>query len=261
VRRSAAARGLVVLAALLAARGAGAQGSLDEVIACVRKNAPKTALVQTVDLVTVDRAGQERTQSAKLAAKRAPDGRARLLLRVEDPPDLRGTAFLMIQKEKGSDMFVYLPELKKVRRVSARNLQGKLLGTDFSYEDVERLFGQAEQAAERLPDDTRDGRAVYVVQTQPDAASGSAYTRVVSFVDRETCVPLEITFYEKDAARKVLSVDPARITEEGEVHVPRLVRIRDLAKETESRLVTHDVQVDPQLPDAMFTSGALELKR
>ena len=251
-----------LLALLASVPAAAAQGDVDEVFACVRKNAPRTALVQAVELISVDRAGGERVQSAKLSAKRAADGLGRLLLRVEEPADLRGTAFLWIQKAKGSEIFVYLPEMKKVRRVSTGQLRGKLLGSDFSYEEVARLFAESEGQVKRLPDSEKDGRPVFVLEATPPAGSGSAYTRVASLVDRETCVPLEIAFFEEGAApRKLLSVDPARITKEGDVYVPRLVRMRDLAKQTESRLVTHAVEIDPELPDEMFSSARLEFSK
>jgi hypothetical protein len=252
-----------LLALLAGGPAAAAPGDLEEVLACVRKNAPHTALVQTVELISVDRAGRESARSAKLSAKRAADGLGRLLLRVEEPADLRGTAFLWIQKPKGSEIFVYLPEMKKVRRVSSKQLQGKLLGSDFSYEEVSRIYADGDGEAKRLPDAEKDGRPIFVVEATPGADSGSAYVRVASFVDRETCVPLEIAFFEAGAAtpRKVLSVDPARVTKEGEVHVPRLVRMRDLVKGTESRLVTHAVEVDPALPDELFTRSKLEFGR
>ncbi len=253
----------IVLATGLLAAPAHGDAGVDEVLACLRRNAPRTALVQTVELVATDKAGQERSQTAKLFAKRAGDGTARLLLRIEDPPDLRGSAFLLVQKEKGkNDMFVYLPELKKVRRISTRNLRGKLFGTDFSYEDVEQLFAQREGASlARLPDAEHGGRAVFVLEAKPAPDAEDGYARVTSVVDRQTCVPLEISFFEQgDAPAKVIRVDPARITKEGEVHVPRLVEVRDLQKETGSRLVTHDVRVDPELADRMFSSSALELR-
>ena len=254
---------LGLLAALAVPAGAqdAAPPGAAEVIACMRKNAPKAALVQTVELASVGRDGKERTQTATLSVKRFEDGFARLLLRVDEPPDLRGTAFLLIQKQKGSDMFVYLPELKKVRRVSARNLSGKLLGSDFSYEDVQQLFAHVSQSdAVRLPDAEKDGRPVYVLEVTPDKESGSDYRKVTSQVDRETCVPLEIAFFQKgEAPRKVLTVDAGRITKEGEVHVPRLVVLRDLERKTESRLITHAVQIDPALPESLFSRGQLEV--
>jgi outer membrane lipoprotein-sorting protein len=249
--------GLLVLAL---GTGAAAEEDVAAVLACMRQNAPKTALVQTVQLLAVDRAGGKREETAKLFAKRSPDGRGRVLLRVEDPPDLRGSAFLLIQKEKGSDMFVYLPEMKKVRRISKRHLSGKLFGTDFSYEDAERLYGAGREGElKRLADAERDGRPVYVLEAAP--GEGSDYERVVSSVDRETCVPLEVIFYAKGKERKVLSVDPTRITKEGEVHVPRLVTMRDLERGTESRITTLDVSVDPDLKDSTFSAAALELSR
>jgi hypothetical protein len=248
-----------LLALLAGGPAAAAAGDVEEVLACVRKNAPRSALVQVVELVSVDRNGRERVQGGKLSAKRGADGVGRLLLRVEEPPDLRGSAFLWIQKPKGSEIFVYLPEMKKVRRVSSRQLRGKLLGTDFSYEEIARIGAPGEGEAKRLPDGEKDGRPVFVLEATPDKESGSAYTRVTSFVDRETCVPLEVAFFGEGAApEKLISVDPTRITKEGEVHVPRLVRARDLAKGTESRLVTHAVEVDPELPDEMFSSSRLE---
>lgn len=249
--------------ALVLGAPAGAEPSAEEVLACMRKNAPQTALVQSIEIVSLDRDAKERRQSAKLSVKRSDDGFGRLLLEVEEPADLRGTRFLLIQKKKGSDMFVYLPELKKVKRVSARNLRGKLLGSDFSYEEVEQLFAQGSQSdAVRLPDAEKNGRPVYVLEAAPAADSGSEYRKVTSFVDRETCVPLQIDFFEKgETPRKQVTIDAARITREGEVHVPRLVRMQDLAKQTESRLVTHAVQVDPDLPDGMFSRDALESSR
>jgi hypothetical protein len=251
---------LLTCALALPADGA----TLDEVLACTQKNAPKTALVQTVELVIVDRAGGERKHEAKLMAKRFESGLGRVLVRVEEPADVRGTAFLLIQVDQGrSDMYLYLPELKKVRRITSRTLRGKFLGSDFAYEDLERLLASSRQADVTLaPDAEKDGRKVWTVEATPRPDAGSAYTRIVSSIDQETCVPLEIAFYAKgEAPSKVLSVDPARITKEGDIHVPRLVRMRDVDAGTESRLVTHAIEVDPELKDVLFSHGALEKGR
>jgi hypothetical protein len=265
VRRTRLLGALAGIAGLGLALGAPAraQEGAEEVLACMRRNAPQAALVQTIELASTGRDGKERTQTAKLSVKRGDDGLGRLLLRVEEPADVRGTAFLLLQKQKGSDMFVYLPELKRVRRVSARQLGGKLLGSDFSYEDLQQLFAQgSEGETRRLPDAEKDGRAVYALEATPAKGSGSEYRKITSLVDRESCLPLEIVFYAKgEAPRKRLTVDPARITKEGAVHVPRLVRLEDLERETESRLITHAVTIDPSLRDSLFTSTQLETGR
>ena len=76
-------------------------------------------------------------------------------------------------------MYVYLPEIGKVKRISARQVRGKLLGTDFSYEELERIYGQASAVgAVRLPDGEREGRPVYAIEATGPA--GSAYAKVVT---------------------------------------------------------------------------------
>jgi Outer membrane lipoprotein-sorting protein len=250
---------------LLCALAAPAEAAtLADVQACMQKNAPSTAIVQTVALVSTDRAGGERRYEAKLMAKRLESGLGRVRVQVEEPADVRGTAFLLIQNEGGrSDMYVYLPELKKVRSITSRTLRGKFLGSDFSYEDLERLLSASRQADASLGADAeKDGRKVWTVEATPAADAGSGYSRIVSSVDQETCVPVEIAFYGKgEAPAKVLSVDPARITKEGAVHVPRSVRMRDVDGGTESRLETLAVEVDPELKDVIFSRGALDRGR
>src|SRR5262249_13962096 len=130
-------------------------------------------------------------------------------------------------------------------------------------DELQRVFAQAgEIGVQRLPDAQQDGRAVYSLEAKPPPEAGSSYTRVTSQIDRETCVPLEIDFYEKaETPRKRITVGPARITREGEVNVPRLVTIRDLEKGTESRLVTHEIEIDPDLSDSMFLPATIEAKK
>lgn len=260
---------LSLLCALACALSGGpaapaAAAGLADVQACMQRNAPSTALVQTLSLVSTDRAGGERRYDAKLLAKRLPNGLGRVRVLVEGPADVRGTSFLLHQTESGrNDLYVYLPELKKVRRITSRSLGGKFLGSDFSYEDLDRLFGVARQSDVKLgPDGSKDGRAVWTVEAVPPAGEGSDYSRIVSAVDQETCLPLEIAFYGKgEAPVKLLSVDPARVLKQGAAHVPGLVRMRDVERGTESRLETSEVELDPALEDRVFSVGALERGR
>ena len=232
--------------------------TLEEVIACMSANSPIEALVQVVELVTVDRAGSERRQTGKLAMKRFPEG-GRVVLRVEDPPDLRGTAFLLIQNEDRSDMFTYLPELKKVRRITTHTMRGRLLGTDFTYEELEHLLAISRSDEPVLEGmGNVDGRPTWTLRTSPDPEGGSGYSKIVTQVDHETCLPIMIDFYEAGAEpAKTLSCDPERITQERGVNVPRLVEMVDRKRGTRSRIVTHSVEIDPELRDRDFTQSRL----
>lgn len=236
----------------------GAPLPLEDVLACISSNSPEQALVQVVELVTIDRAGSERKQSGKLSMKRFPEG-GRVVLRVEDPPDLRGTAFLLIQNDERSDMFTYLPELKKVRRITSHTLRGRLLGTDFTYEELQQMLALSKSSDPVLRGaGEADGRATWILATTPSAESGSSYTSIVSHVDQETCIPIAIDFFEGGAEpAKRLTCDPARVTMESGVHVPRFVQMEDRKRGTRSQIVTHSVEIDPELRDRDFTQSRL----
>ena len=151
------------------------------------------ASVQTVAFRATDRMGAVTESRAEIHWKRFESGLSKLLVRVSAPPDLRRAGLLLIEKEGGRrDMFMYLPEIDKVKRVTGRMLTGSMFGTDFSYEDFERLQGFTDPSASRsLPDVTLDGAAALVTETRPAPSQESAYGRIVSFIDRATCVALQ----------------------------------------------------------------------
>jgi hypothetical protein len=156
-----------------------------------------------------------------------------------------------------------MPEVRKVRRVNSQMMKGSVFGTDFSYEDFERLQGMSGQAQlERLDDAELDALPVYRLRGLPPEGSGSAYAAVVTHVDKKTCVPLKIELYEAgERLRKVLTVDPAKVEPQGELFVPRELRMRDLRDETETLLVVETVEIGVKIPDRTFTLTHLERTR
>jgi hypothetical protein len=235
--------------------------SADEIEQCLRANLPKQSSVQTVVLRSKNRVGDVAESRADIHWQLFDDGLAKVLLRFSHPLDMRGAGVLMIEKkERRPDTFMYLPELKSVRRVSSSAASSSLFGTDFSYEDFERLVGMSADAAkERGEDTTVSGRAAYVVNAQVDPTSGSTYERVVTAVDMETCVPLRTEFYEPgDALRKRLTADVAQIEQKGALWVPMQLTMRDLRDETQTDMVVEHIDVEAKIHRKMFSARELE---
>ena len=150
----------VTLIACLALAGTGyAQseaGSVAEVTDCVSANSPSKSSVQEVDLVSTDRLGNTRTLDAKIYWKTSDGEDSKSLIDVEGPADLRGSKYLILEEKGSEQMWTYLPEYQKVRRIRAETMGGSLFGTDFSYED----FSHIRTAADRVrPAFTRRGSA------------------------------------------------------------------------------------------------------
>jgi outer membrane lipoprotein-sorting protein len=114
----------------------------------------------------------------------------------DEPRDVKGTALLSFTHKEGpDDQWLYLPALKRVKRISSDNKSGPFMGSEFAYEDI------ASQEIEKytykfLRDDKLDGTEVFVIERYPvDKKSG--YTRQVIWMDKERYKELKVEFYDR----------------------------------------------------------------
>ena len=136
--------GVSVAILVLVSAPARAVETPHESLACMARNEPQGSLVQTITLRSIDRVGSESLSKATLYWRKQGD-RSDLLMRFFDPPDMSGAALLIEERGSGqpSTMHLYVPALGRARRVSARGSTGPVLGTNFSFEDFEHLYGIA----------------------------------------------------------------------------------------------------------------------
>ncbi|MDH5181486.1 MAG: outer membrane lipoprotein-sorting protein [Gammaproteobacteria bacterium] len=122
----------------------------------------------------------------------------------DQPRDVKGTAFLSFTHAKGQDdQWLYLPALKRVKRISSSNKSGPFMGSEFAFEDI------SSQEVEKytykyLRDEKLDGLDCFVVERKP-TYEHSGYTRMVSWIDKEKYRAVKIEYYDrKDSLLKTL---------------------------------------------------------
>jgi len=228
---------------------------------CVEKNMPKSTAVQSIELTARDRSGYEQVLLADVYWKRDADNKSRLLMHFEEPVDVRNARFLIIENQPENDMYIYMPGLFKVRKITSKRISSSILGTDFSYEDYERLHGIVQDLkAEQYPDEVLDGRPVYVVNSYPGDTSG--YDKISSYIDKQTCVTLKVELFERGhQLRKTMTVDPADIQPVGDIQVPRALVMRDVRDKTQTRLVIREIRTGDPLDDALFDPEQLKQQK
>ena len=257
-----ALRALAAVSVLLMSSGVAAQTvTAEDVVACIRGNFPKTTTEQTVEFTTIDRTGYKKVSRARIQGKRMDDGNRRVVTRFTRPLDVRGSAFLMVENsDLHNEMWVYNPELRNTRRLSAQGTMGNLFGTDFSYEDFERYQGLNRPGDHSLLGESSVAdRPVWVLETRPAKAAGSSYSRILSYIDQETCVTLRSESFEgtREEPRKVLVADPEQVQESGGVWICTDVVMRDHLDNTETRLLVEDLRVNADIDDRCFLHSQL----
>ena len=144
-----------------------------------------------------DRTGVLTHSRAALRWRKDDDALAQIVLRVSEPARTAGTALLIVDRDSGEpEFYLRLPDVEKVRRVRSRRLRGPVLGTDFSYEDLDRLRDPIDENAARADRSLGGARSRdWLLETLPSDDDDSEYGRVLTHVDQETCLPTRVDLY------------------------------------------------------------------
>jgi hypothetical protein len=114
----------------------------------------------------------------------------------EKPADVKGTAFLTFSHALVPDeQWLYLPALKRVKRINSNNKSGPFMGSEFAYED---LASQevAKYTYKYLRDEKANGADCFVVERFPTYEQ-SGYKRQLVWINKAEYRPEKIEFYDR----------------------------------------------------------------
>jgi len=126
------------------------------------------------------------------------------------PRDIEGTAFLSHTKiTEPDDQWLYLPAVKRVKRISSVNKSGSFVGSEFSYEDL--VSNEVDRYAYTyLMDEPCGALECFVVERIP-VYENSGYTRQVVWVDKQEYRIMKVNYYDrKNALLKTLTLSGYR---------------------------------------------------
>ena len=140
--------------------------------------------------------GAESTREIRGKTLEIKDDGDKSLTIFDTPRDVKGTAFLSFTHALESDeQWLYLPALKRVKRISSSNKSGPFMGSEFAYEDISSQE-VAKYKYKFIRDDKFNGRDVFVIEHYPQYKK-SGYTKQVSWIDKKMYQPLKIDFYDR----------------------------------------------------------------
>ncbi len=146
-------------------------------------------------LLNLSEAGQVERSMRQMVLEVADDGDKSIMV-FDRPRDLQGTAILTFTHRTGpDDQWLYLPALKRVKRISSADKSGPFMGSEFAYEDL------ASQEVEKygyryLRRETLDGVECHVVERVPvDPKSG--YSRQEAWFDTEEYRLRRVDYFDR----------------------------------------------------------------
>jgi len=258
---------LLVAAAMAMAQAASAEAAtareiLDRAKALDDTTRKWTDRTQNMALVIHDARGGERRRELRVYNRRFPDDEDKALSFFLSPPEVKGTGFLQwAHKRRDDDQWLYLPEFKRVRRITARLRDESFMGTDFSYRDLEILgeildWSEDEAPTELTGEETIAETPCHVIELRPKH-EGSSYGRIVLWMDRDKLIARRMDFFDLDGTKvKTLSMDG--VTDVGPIPTAHRLEMRNLKKGSRTLVELSDVRYDVGLSDDLFTQRHLE---
>ncbi len=147
-------------------------------------------------MTLINAKGQERERKMKMIILEK-EGGDKSLMEFLSPADVKGTKFLNYEHvQKDDDQWLYLPALKRVKRIASKNKSGSFMGSEFSYEDLSafnvdkyRYEGEAEELE-------LNGKKVYKGESKP-ISKYSGYTKQIFWVDAKTFLIQKMDYYDR----------------------------------------------------------------
>lgn len=162
----------------------------DDIVAQLNARDDGQQVTRVLTMELIDRRGKSRVRETQAYRSYIGDEK-RTVLFYRSPTNVKGTGFLTYDyadADTDDDQWLYLPALRKVRRISSSDRGDYFLGTDFSYEDIKKETKVAveDYTFTTIATEQVDGHLTYVVEGTPvdsDTAEELGYGRVLWRVD------------------------------------------------------------------------------
>jgi hypothetical protein len=168
-------------------------------------------------------------------------------------PEDKGVKYL---KLKG-DLYIYLPDIDDVVRLSGDMLKQSFMGSDFSYEDLMQEDPLKYYKPVAMRDTTIEGKIYFILELE-DTTGNAPYYRVRMVVDLDRNIWFKEELITK-SGRKIKEVEALEFKNIKGKHYPTSIVMRDLRlKDSYTKFVFKEVDFDIPIPDKYFSLSELK---
>ncbi len=179
----------------------------------------------------------------------------KIMVRLENPGDIRGTGLLSLEKSGKKDQWIYLPSSKKTRRINSRNQGGSFMGSELSYEDMGGMIG-VEFKNRTIRNEKIKGRNYAVIESVPFKGQ-SSYKKIESWVALGKDVITQAKYYDKKG--RLLKVAKfLKYKKHGKLFRAHKLQVKNVQNGRATVMLLRGLKINKDIDDDEFTVAALE---
>ena len=213
----------------------------------------------TMSLSITEKNGASRSRAISMTTKSFPDGLEKRFIKFMEPADVRGTAMLIVDnKILADEIWIYLPALKKTRRIVSSEKGKSFMSSEFSNADI----GSPTISDFVNKHVTGSGsNNLWIIESTPvndDKADEYGYSKKVSYISMDNCRVQKIEFYNFDNELfKTIEIKGIYPLPEGKYLVKDMIA-NNLVTNRRSEISLSNINEKVKVEDSYFSIQNLE---
>ncbi len=213
-----------------------------------------------VNLKLIDKNNAVSMRIIEMFVQKNNRNESRSLIIFHSPASVKNTRFLSIEnKGRDNDQWIYLPALKRVRRIAASEGDKSFMGTDLTYNDMGARNVDADTHTLK-GEKVLDERPCYLVQSVPKVLGAGQYSRRISWIDKERMIPLKMEMYDKEGKLiKIMRME--NIKKIQGIWTPLITSMENVQTRHKTVITITKLVYNEKLPNGIFTTRFLQTGR
>lgn len=249
---------LVLVAAL-----ANADDKARDIAQAVYDRDDGKTIIQDMKMVLIDKNGNQRVRSIKTFGKDFGKDDYKIMF-FKTPADVKDTAFLTYDYDdasKDDDQWLYLPALKKVKRIPTSDKSSSFMGSDFSYYDMTKrsVEDYTYKILKHMKVRGHDTTMVESIPVNEDVIEESGYVKTIGLIREDIDMVVRSIGFLKNGDTKYLDITKMH-KQDGVWVVDEMVMTTKQGKVTTHKTILQfsNIEVNKPIDDDVFTTRRLE---
>ncbi|MFV0505939.1 MAG: outer membrane lipoprotein-sorting protein [Bacteroidales bacterium] len=156
--------------------------------------------VSDMTMELINSSNKKRSRTVERFSMKDDAGLLSTLIKFLQPADVKGSGFLSVENSKDDETrYLYLPALRKSRRISTGEDSDSFMGSDFTYEDIDEMVME-DYSFKLIGSETVNGIDCHKVEAVPsneERKKISGYSKSIYYVSKDNFIVNKVDFYDK----------------------------------------------------------------
>ena len=225
-------------------------------------------IITNMQMQLIDKKGHKRIRDMKTFSKDIGEDEKKLIFFLS-PSDVKNTAFLTYDytdDEKDDDQWLYLPALKKTKRIPSSDKDSSFMGSDFTYNDMtepnldDYTFKILKESVVKRKSGNEKVWQIEVTPKNEEVIDETGYLKSIAYVRQDNYMVTRAKYYLKKAKR-IKYMDVKKVEKIDGIDVAtQTVMTTKQGKKTihKTVLIQSDVKMNQDLKEDMFSVRTIE---